>query len=80
MLRWFSPGAEILATVLVKFTASPLSICVADGVRLCLFHEIPPFTLTALERINDWSLDTVQSDKTSSAHSLVLPARPWCRQ
>jgi hypothetical protein len=60
---------EILAEVIVKFTAGPRSVSVWNCVRLWPSHYIPPLALAALEGINDGRLVvTVKNEGTHPRH------------
>ncbi len=64
------PGLEILATVVVKFTASPHSVFVGDRVRLWPSHYIRPFALGALEGIDYRGINlAVGNDGSHPSHS-----------
>lgn len=68
------PGLEILATVVVKLTASPHGVFVGDFVRLWPSHSIRPFTLAALEGINFRSVNlAVRNDRSRPWHGTSLP-------
>lgn len=67
------PELEIVATVVVKFTASPHSVFVGDCVRLWPSHYGRPFALAALEGINYRSVSlAVGNDGSHPSHSNSL--------
>jgi hypothetical protein len=67
------PELEIVAKVVVKFTASPHGVFVGDCVRLWPSHYGRPFALAALEGINYRSVNlAVGNDGSHPSHSNSL--------
>jgi hypothetical protein len=67
------PELEIVATMVVKFTASPHGVFVRDCVRLWPSHYGRPFALAALEGINYRSVNlAVGNDGSHPSHSNSL--------
>jgi hypothetical protein len=61
---------EILATVVIEFTASPHSAFVGDFVRLWSLHHMRPFALAAMEGINNRNVSlAVRNDCSHPSHS-----------
>ena len=61
---------EILATVVIEFTASPHSAFVGDFVRLWSLHHMRPFALAAMEGINNRNVSlAVRNDCSYPSHS-----------
>ena len=61
---------EILATVVIEFTASPHSAFIGDFVRLWSLHHMRPFALAAMEGINNRNVSlAVRNDCSYPSHS-----------